>query len=195
MVINQNFSSVEYDQKDLFSTGVIGLINAVDTYEMTKGYAFSTYAAKCIKNEILTFLKESKNDRQIYSLNQVISKNENNDEVVLEDIVSDDNDLTEDYEQKEIYKIIREILDQIPAKKRRILMMYLGFNSNRIYNKTEIAHMYGLSRNFVSKLITNTLKDIREELLTRGIIELPSSLQDVEISTRVKKIKVYKSLK
>lgn len=187
MVINQNFGRDEYAKKDFFSVGVIGLIHAVDTYEITKGYAFSTYATKCIKNEILTFLKDSKNDRQIYSLNQVISKNDNDDEVELEDIVSDDNDLTEDYEQKEVYKIIREILDQIPAGKRRILMMYFGFDRDRIYNKTEIAQMYGLSRNFVSKLITNTLKDIRKELLARRIIELPSSLQDAKISARVKR--------
>ena len=51
------FKNVDYDKKDLVSIGNIGLLKAINTYDLSKGFEFSTYAIKCINNEIVTFLK------------------------------------------------------------------------------------------------------------------------------------------
>ena len=54
------FNGFDYDKKDLISSGNIGLIRAVDTYDMSKGVEFSTYAVRCIDNEILMHLRKIK---------------------------------------------------------------------------------------------------------------------------------------
>lgn len=44
---------------DLFSTGIVGLVNAVNTFNPNKGVKFTSYATPIIRNEILlTFRKK-----------------------------------------------------------------------------------------------------------------------------------------
>ena len=42
------------NQEDLTSIGTLGLIKAVDTFRISKGAKFATYAARCIQNAILS---------------------------------------------------------------------------------------------------------------------------------------------
>ena len=49
------------DQEDLISIGTIGLIKAVESYDLGKKTKFSTYASRCIENAILTH----RNNRQL----------------------------------------------------------------------------------------------------------------------------------
>ena len=43
---------IEYD--DLYQSGCVGLIKAVDSFDGARANRFSTYAARCIENAILT---------------------------------------------------------------------------------------------------------------------------------------------
>jgi len=51
--VAKKFSNTSYDLKELVSVGLIGLIKSVDTFDISKGFYFSTYAVRCIDNEIL----------------------------------------------------------------------------------------------------------------------------------------------
>ncbi len=42
------------NQEDLVSIGTIGLIKAVDTFKVSAGARFATYASRCIQNAILS---------------------------------------------------------------------------------------------------------------------------------------------
>lgn len=42
------------DQEDLISIGTIGLIKAIDSYDINNGTRFATYAGKCLQNAILS---------------------------------------------------------------------------------------------------------------------------------------------
>lgn len=57
-IINKYYSNSNYDRDELFFIGVVGLIKAVDTYDTNKNYEFSTYAYRCIRNEILIFISD-----------------------------------------------------------------------------------------------------------------------------------------
>ena len=46
---------------DLISIGTIGLIKAVDTFAPEKGKKLTTYASRCIENEILMYLRKNRN--------------------------------------------------------------------------------------------------------------------------------------
>ena len=70
MLINRNMRLVahvikkyqgsDYEMEDLLSVGTIGLIKAVNTFDMDKGSRLATYAAKCVENEILMLFRASK---------------------------------------------------------------------------------------------------------------------------------------
>ena len=48
-------SALAYDeQEDLISIGTIGLIKAIDSFDVDKGIRLATYAARCVENAILS---------------------------------------------------------------------------------------------------------------------------------------------
>ncbi len=52
--IVRKYYSTAKNQEDLVSIGTIGLIKAVDTFRISGGAKFATYAARCIQNAILS---------------------------------------------------------------------------------------------------------------------------------------------
>ena len=50
--IIKKYYALPGDQEDLVSIGTIGLMKAVDTFDSTRRARFSTYASRCIENEI-----------------------------------------------------------------------------------------------------------------------------------------------
>ena len=52
--IVKKYYAVSGEQDDLISIGTIGLIKAVETYNLEKKTKFATYASRCIENAILS---------------------------------------------------------------------------------------------------------------------------------------------
>lgn len=169
------FSSVNYDKKELVSIGVVGLVNAVDNYDMSKGYRFSSYAVKCIDNEILMFLRKLKKYNKVDSLDKIVSYKKDGGEIRLEDLICDNTDLVEENETVEVHEIIRETVKDLPERDREVIRLAFGFYNNKIYNKTQIADKMNISQSYVSRLIVRILKKIGKILKSKGVVELPSS--------------------
>ena len=51
--IVKKYSYPGKDVDDLISMGTVGLIKAIDSFDISKGVRLATYAARCIENEIL----------------------------------------------------------------------------------------------------------------------------------------------
>ena len=58
--VTRRFKLVEYDKKELVAIGNVGLVNAIKTFDKSKNIEFSTYAVRCIDNQILMFLRKIK---------------------------------------------------------------------------------------------------------------------------------------
>lgn len=52
--IVKKYYTTSRDQDDLISVGTIGLIKAIDSFNIEKGARFATYAGKCLQNAILS---------------------------------------------------------------------------------------------------------------------------------------------
>ncbi len=103
----KRFSNCLYDLNELISIGLIGLIKSVDTFDITKKLQFSTYATKCIDNEIRMFMRKSDNYNYVnhVSLNQPIKIDKDGRELFVEDTLEDYNsDFVTEYENNEVYK-------------------------------------------------------------------------------------------
>lgn len=169
--VTTRFKYVEYDKKDLVSIGNVGLMKAITTFDKSKKVEFSTYAIKCIDNEILLFLRKLKKDQKVDSLEKIITYDEEGKKVKIEDTISDETDIAEDYEKNIIYKIIREIVEELPDRDKEIIRLYFGFYNNEIHTQKEIADMMSISQSNISKSITKIVKKIGIQLKNLGVTE------------------------
>ncbi len=53
----KKYQGSDYEMDDLLSVGTIGLIKAVNTFDIGKGSRLATYAAKCVENAILSQMR------------------------------------------------------------------------------------------------------------------------------------------
>ncbi len=162
--VTGKFSSYPYDMDELVSIGLMGLIKAVDTFDINREVKFSTYAMKCIDNEILLFIRKNKTHKEHVSLTSPISTNKDGSELFLKDILMDsDEDFVFSIEEKELYDEVRRVIENLPEREKQIIMLYFGFNCEPL-NQNEISSQMKISQSSVSKIITATLKTIKLQL-------------------------------
>lgn len=102
----KKFRYTEYDPKELVSVGNVGLMKAINTYDITQNACFFTYAQKCIDNEILYFLRENKKNSSNFSLEYVLTESDEGNELTLKDVItSTDKTTEEEYENDEVKKL------------------------------------------------------------------------------------------
>lgn len=57
--IAKKFENTGVGIEDLISIGTIGLMKAINTFNLSKQIKLATYASRCIENEILMYLRRS----------------------------------------------------------------------------------------------------------------------------------------
>lgn len=180
--VTGKFSTVEYDKKDLVSIGNVGLMKAITTFDTSKNVEFSTYAMRCIDNEILQFLRKFKKYANDESLDRTISQDKNGNELKIGDILSDDTDILEEYTDNELHRIIREVVKNLPDRDRKIIILHFGFYNNETHTQKEISKMLSISQPCVSRIISRIVKQVGEILEENGLIELRAKNKPNRIS-------------
>ena len=89
----------------------------------------------------------------------------------LEDKLNSDIDIAGDYEKKETYRLIREIVNNLPDRDREIIIMYFGFDGDNICTQNDIAEKFNISQSYASRVINKILGNIKSELEMQNIIE------------------------
>lgn len=162
--VRSRFKTVDYDKNDIVSIGIMGLIKAIDTFDLSKNSAFSSYAITCINNEILMFLRKLKKYENIDSLDKTINHDKDGNELKIEDIIPDDYNSIEKYfkdlENKENEEIIKIIIEKLSEKEQKIIKMRYGFYNNKIYTQQEIANSLNISRSYMSRLEKKIIKKL-----------------------------------
>ena len=84
------------NKEDIISEGTVGLVKAANTYDPTKGVRFSTYASRCINNEMLMYIRRiNKRTANEVSLYKVVARDEEGNNISYADILPTDTN-TED---------------------------------------------------------------------------------------------------
>lgn len=175
------FNNTGYEEKELIAVGTIGLIKSVDTFDMSRGIKFNTYAIKCIDNEIRMFLRNGKKHKNIDSLDTVLNVDRNGKELKIEDILCDENaDFVSEYEKEVLYDIVDRIVENLPARDKKIIMLYFGFMDDKPLSQQQIADKLGVSQSYISRLLKQILKRIKLRLKSEWIIEESSNSKKVK---------------
>ena len=151
---------------DLLSVGSIGLIKAINSFEYEKGTQLSTYAARCIENEILMLLRVNKKHKNIVSLQETIGDESGEGDVELMNVIpSMDEDLFTVVEDNIFsQKILAIVNNKLPAREAEIIKMRYGLENQRPLTQREVAVKLGISRSYISRLETKALDTIKKEV-------------------------------
>ncbi len=164
IVANYNVSSE--DRKDLFQIGLIGLIKAVDSFNVLKGTQFSSYAIPCIQNEIGMYLRKFNKDSVVTSMEESIYTNKNGEDIRLEDSLVDEKaNIEENYENKEVVNLLKELVVSLNIRDSFVVSLYFGLFDNEPINQYEIAFRLNISQSYVSRLVSGILTNLKELIL------------------------------
>ena len=157
---------------DLISVGTIGLIKAINTYKLNKNTQLSTYAARCIENEILMLLRMSKKHNGVYSLEESLGKDKDGNEITLKDIIASDDDLLSSVENSVLTTdILKLIKSTLPEREYQIICLRFGLNNTPAYTQREVSKMLGISRSYISRLENKALETIKTTLKGKNIFQ------------------------
>lgn len=148
---------------DLISIGTIGLIKAVNTYKRGKSVRLATYAAKCIENEILMYIRASKKQRSEVSLNEPLGTDKDGNEISFNDILgTDDDSILEDLEyQFQVKKLHEAILTLLTPREQTVIRLRFGLNGQDCQTQHEVAERLGISRSYVSRIEKKAVSKLR----------------------------------
>ncbi|MBQ7965421.1 MAG: RNA polymerase sporulation sigma factor SigK [Ruminococcus sp.] len=152
------------DQDDLVSIGTIGLIKAVNTYNPDKKIKLSSYASRCVENEILMHFRNCKKSAQDISLNEAIDSDKDGNPLTLMDIMATEDCIIDDIDTKinleKLYTYMNEVLDE---REIEILTLRFGLKNHTPLTQREIAKLLNISRSYVSRIEKKALESLRKK--------------------------------
>ena len=154
---------------DLISVGSIGLIKGIETFEQGKGSQLATYAARCIDNEILMYIRANKKHRKSISLSESVGVDKEGNEITLMDIIP----LKEESVFKQVEtgivweKVLSIIESALSPREKEIIKRRYGIGTEQARTQLEVAKEMDISRSYVSRIEKKAIFKI-SKVITQG---------------------------
>lgn len=166
MVVNiaRQYLRPDVEMLDLIQEGNIGLIKAVDMFDLTQGHRLTTLAFYWINKHIQRFLDHEPKD--LVSLDMEI--NDGSEHLLLSDTIEDKGTILGGptiphidavMENEERQRQVRRIWSRLSEHERKVLRLLYGIDLRRSYTVSEVAKMLRVSKVRVCQL--------RDRALTR----------------------------
>ncbi len=163
-IVRKYYSQGE-NSEDLISVGTVGLIKAVDSFDVKNGARFATYGAKCIQNEILMFFRSRKKTQNEVSINETIDTDRDGNPLTYMDIIRCEDTIADDiYNKTRLERAISCINTVLDQREREIILLRYGIGGAKSLTQRETAERLGISRSYVSRIEKNALARIYEHI-------------------------------
>jgi len=160
----RKYESSNEDMEDLISIGTIGLIKAIKTYNEERGVRLATYAARCVENEVLMHLRNTKKIRQEVSIYDPIGYDREGNEISLIDILTTDNEIIDTVEIKLQEEKVKDKISKLSKRERQVIEMRYGLFNGLKRTQREIAKKLGISRSYVSRIEKRAVRKLIKEI-------------------------------
>ena len=139
---------------DLISIGTIGLIKAIDSFQPAYGKKLTTYASRCIENEILMYLRKNKNSLQEVSLNEPIANEKDGSEITLLDAIAapPQRSVVEQIQLEQRLKQLEKYLPLLDERELLVLEKRFGLHGVKEQTQKQIAEELSISRSYISRI-------------------------------------------
>ena len=162
--IAKKYASNEQELEELISIGSIGLIKAINSFSAEKGYKISTYASKCVENEILMSIRAGKKRKAEVSMNTIIGTDKDgNDMELVETLDAEEKDAIDTIYNKIISnQVIEYINTKLPQREKYIMKLRYGIDGNQAKTQQQIADELRISRSYVSRIETKVQNKLKK---------------------------------
>lgn len=161
--IAKKYAYSGYDADDIISVGTIGLIKAIDSFNIHSGTRFATYAAKCLQNEILMYFRSQKKHLSETSINDVLDTDKDGNPLTYMDILKVDDNIAEKIDTKiKIEKLMKYIEFNLNSREKQVIFMRYALGFNKSLTQKEIAAKLGISRSYVSRIENTAIEKLRK---------------------------------
>ena len=160
--IAKKYQNVDEDMEDLISIGTIGLIKAIDSFDAGKG-KLSTYASRCIDNELLMLLRTKKKTSREVSLYEPIGTDREGNEIHLLDVIEQEQiDVVDKMEVEDKLSHLTDMIhEKLNDREQEIIMLRYGLPDREEITQREIGRKLGISRSYVSRIEKKALEKLK----------------------------------
>ena len=164
----RKYQNTSEDPEDLISIGTVGLIKAVSTFDPEKNSTLATYAARCIENEILMYLRRTNKTKMEVSIDEPLNVDWDGNELLLSDILGTDSDvISKDIEDEIDRKMLNKAMETLSDREKLIIRLRFGIGGEESEEKTqkEVADLLGISQSYISRLEKKIIHRLKREMI------------------------------
>lgn len=164
--IAKKYNSNAKDPEELISIGIVGLIKAVNSFDVDKNVRLVSYAAKCVQNELLMSLRSGKKYQNDISLHEPIGTDRDGNQIVMLDIINSD---TPDFADTLDFtlkseRMLKAVREELTPRERTVIILRYGLCDQDVFTQQEIAERLDISRSYVSRIEKKALKKLNAAL-------------------------------
>lgn len=167
--IAKKFENTGIDFEDLISIGTIGLMKAINTFNLDKNIKLATYASRCIENEILMQLRRNTKIKNEISIDEPLNKDGDGNELLLSDILGTENDITSKAIEDEVdMRLLNIAINKLDDREKYIMELRFGIGSSqKEKTQKEVADMLGISQSYISRLEKKIMNKMKKEIISK----------------------------
>ena len=167
--IAKKFENTGIDFEDLISIGTIGLMKAINTFNLDKNIKLATYASRCIENEILMQLRRNTKIKNEISIDEPLNKDGDGNELLLSDILGTESDITSKAIEDEVdMKLLNIAINKLDEREKYIMKLRFGIDGNqKEKTQKEVADMLGISQSYISRLEKKIMNKMKKEIMSK----------------------------
>ena len=163
--IAKKFDNTGIEIEDLISVGTIGLIKAVNSFDMEKKIKLATYASRCIENEILMYLRKVTRRRYEISLDEPLNVDSDGNELLLGDVLGTDSDMVySDIESGVEKDLLKKAIAKLSKREQKIVALRFGLDGAEEITQKEVADLMGISQSYISRLEKKIIVRLKKEI-------------------------------
>ncbi len=167
--IVKKYYGTSAEPDDLVSIGTIGLIKAINTYDPEKNIKLSSYASRCIENEILMYFRSARKNSLDISINEEIDSDPDGNPLTLGDIIAVEDSIVDDLDLKFKTEFLSKHMKEILSPREyNIIRLRYGLGNTRPLPQREVADKLGISRSYVSRIEKKALQKLKNNFV-RGV--------------------------
>ncbi len=162
--IAKKFENSGVNIEDLISIGTIGLMKAINSYNLDKNIKLATYASRCIENEILMFLRKNNRIKTEISIDEPINTDSEGNDLSLGDILGTDNDsIFRSIEESDNKKVLLGAIKKLNKREKMIMQLRYGFDGIEELTQKEVADKLGISQSYISRIEKKVINSLKKD--------------------------------
>lgn len=170
------------DTNELFSYGVEGLSKAIDRFDASRNYKFSSYAVPCIHDQVLKGYRKTclplgykyKDDMSSIprvETTSIFADEDSPHDKDLVEMLASDVDVEREVILSDLLAKLKKCLSGLKDRRRRYIVEHVfGINGKKEMTYEEIGKKYNISKQRVDQLLKDSLKLLQEHHLATSLI-------------------------